>query len=175
MGTEKGSKKQEQRVEGFKRNGRTRSRCKRPMQRARLWRRREEKRREIGSRRWYQTVVTFSFYHCFFDVETSSKGDLGCSGTNESSYDSIETRTSRLKQSRQKYFIVTIRKRVITGFIWWMGRIGMGKVGKPKGTMSESRSGWIESLIFHERWAWPCVIPYNSESNDVASGSSTRL
>lgn len=47
MGTEKGSKKQEQRVEGSKKRGRemdAQSRCKRPMQRARLWRRREEKR-----------------------------------------------------------------------------------------------------------------------------------
>lgn len=46
----------------------------------------------------------------------------------EPPYDSIEIRRSRLKQWRQKRFIVTKRKRIITSFI------GMGKVGKPKGT-----------------------------------------
>lgn len=46
----------------------------------------------------------------------------------EPPYDSIEIRRSRLKQWRQKRFIVTKRKHIITSFI------GMGKVGKPKGT-----------------------------------------
>lgn len=46
----------------------------------------------------------------------------------EPPYDSIEIRTLRLKQWRQKRFIITKRKRIITSFI------GMGKVGKPKGT-----------------------------------------
>lgn len=147
------------------------SRCKRPMQRARLWRRREEKRD------WISKVISNCsnilllplFLRCrnFFEGRPRLWW-----------YKRIILRFHRDSNIEIKTIETKIFHRYDTKacYNWfYMGRIGMGKVGKPKGTMSESRSGWIESLIFHERWAWPCVIPYNSESNDVASGSSTRL